>query len=149
MAVALELPFDEPAPAGDSSRHLGPAEAFDGGRAHVGGSGGFVYIWYSVPQDERPCPFCNLPVDESLRCVAIMPDGSWRWAHNLCAVSAKGGQSDMAIGAPWKRREWPPCSKCGGRWREDHLHDSTGVWCTADDPQEYERNDNDRNDSGN
>lgn len=137
-AVALELLFEAApeAPAVvEHALHLGPAEAFDGGIAHVGGHELHPYIWYSVRTDSRPCPFCGMGFDEgnAQHCVAIMADGEWRWAHPLCAVNAKGGFSDMAIGAPWKRKEWPACARCGGRFREDHHHDSEGAWCADGD----------------
>lgn len=128
-AVALELPLVEV-----NCPHLGPAEAFDGGVAHVGPTG----LWYSVPQDERPCPFgCNQPIDDR-RCIAIMPDGDWRWAHIDCAVFAKQGRSDMAIDAPWKRRERLACAKCGQPWDEGHVHTYAGVFCDDECTQPYE-----------
>lgn len=139
-AVALESLFevaaDEPAVV-VPAKHFGPAEAFDGGVAHIGGHELHPYVWYSVPQDERDCPFCNEPVDEALKCVAIMEDGDWRWAHQLCAVNAKGGKSDMAIGATWKRREWGACAKCAGRRREDHVHAFGAIWCDDECTIEY------------
>lgn len=138
MTAALELPLEVVEHVGACAPYLGPAQAFDGGVAHVGGDEHFSYIWYSVPQDERPCPFCGLAVDDALRCVAIMADGDWRWAHAPCALAAKGGRSDMAIGAPWKRREWGPCAKCGGERGPDHVHAYGEIFCDDECTQRYE-----------
>ena len=36
--------------------HFGPAEAFDGGGAHIGGVEPYLYVWYDVPLRKRKEP---------------------------------------------------------------------------------------------
>jgi hypothetical protein len=117
-------------------RHYGPAESLIGGIAHVNSHG---EVWY---EDIRPCPFPRVgepphPVHVDKHCVAIMPDGDWRWACIDCAVFAKKGQSDMVPGAPWRQKKWRPCAKCGGDRKTDHVYAEGKRWCDDECTIEY------------
>lgn len=130
---ALAAAEDAPrAPLREVLTYLGPAQAFDGGVAHISEHTG---LWYSVPNDPRNCPWCNAPVHEP-HCVAITEDGEWRWAHPVCALTAKGGKSDIVPNAPWKRKEWPPCVLCGAE-REQHAFTGGVRYCDDECTVEY------------
>lgn len=86
---------------------------------------------FAVTMDPRACPFCNKPVGDK-PAIAIMENGDWRWADIDCAVFAKKGQSDMVPGAPWRQRQWPPCTKCGLE-RSQHVYAEGKRWCDDDE----------------
>lgn len=126
--VPAECPFDFP-----------EVDSQGGKLLRVVGPPGFRY-WigeYSVVPDNRPCPFCDLEI-EGHHVMAILPDRSWRAAHPTCVLTAKGGKSDMAIGAPWKLRKHGPCAKCGLPFEGGHVHTYPDVWCDDECTIEYE-----------
>lgn len=52
-----------------------------------------------VPDDDRPCPVCSLPLGDDRKAVSLSADGV-RWGHTVCLVQANGGVSAMAPRRP-------------------------------------------------
>lgn len=94
---------------------------------------------YSVPVDDRPCPFCGADMQSKVnegpgaRSFAII-DGEVRAACALClAERSLHGVTDMATA----KHTWdlPTCAMCGLPF-EDHYRPITSVWaayCDLDD----------------
>lgn len=81
-----------------------------------------------VEEDDRACPLCGkaVPVAYNARGVAILPDGSVRWACELCLVKA-APDAITEMSTHLITRDLPDCRECRAPYME-HSRLIGSVW---------------------